>query len=133
MSDTQAKLVEWLESLTNSLGAYPISVKIGKTTYEGAAFWRRNTGFNRDYVESGIYLLGDVPASYKRSRRVVYNFGSSHEWYVACWATKEIVNNPEFSEYHPFGIWFQLRPWRNGKIDEFSYTPYKRIPAQLAA
>jgi hypothetical protein len=96
------------------------SLKIGRTTYEGAYY-------QDEHGVSCLYMLGKVPT---HARTVFIINGQT--WYVAAWAARETAENPKFKRFHPLGEWFMLRVW-NAKlpIDYGERRPYTRKPATI--
>jgi len=133
----------WLEQC----GAHdvrPCTVTIGKATYHGAHYREtldipRNTPAHargeRKYTTEKLYLLGDLPAAYKRSSKTCFRFiGDSRDWYVACHSTPEVVNDDRFKPYHPLGVSVMLCPWAvpDGlAIDHYEPKPYARVGATI--
>lgn len=130
-------VADWLRSEGIDSGASRIAVKIGRETYHGASYFEswKAQGLNGPI----LYLLGNVPPAYKRSRRICWRFpGEQQDWYLAGFAdAAAAMTMPRF---HPFGAWFQLRAWprvflptgempdgsQAATIDAYEQTPYKR-------
>lgn len=135
-------LREWLEGC----GCYDIrevEVKIGRMTYQGCRAKQKRsappTGYAgvRQVIVSErefIYLLGEVPAAYQRSRRTAFVIeGEPHEWYMQMWVTPETASHPSFRSFHydKDGA-FQIAPWTlDEAIDKFESTPYQRVTATV--
>lgn len=124
---------DWLRDDCGMALVAPITVRIGRETYWGASYFE-------DLFEPGVtgepimYLLGNVPAAYKNSRRVCWQFPNDPDvWYLAAFADAAIAG--AMPQFHPYGAWFQLRKWPtvlpSGEpaqtIDEFEETPYRRL------
>lgn len=121
-------LREWLEGC----GCYDVrevEVRIGRTTYQGCRVkQKRDDASEREFV----YLLGELPAAYQRSRRTCFTIeGEPCEWYVVMWVTPETASHPSFRDYHYEGHGaFMLGPWTlDEAIDKFERTPYVRVSA----
>lgn len=106
----------------------PLKVTIKGTTYNAVRY--------SDAGRTRYYVLGTLPAHYKRSRRAVY-VASNHrqELYIGGYADSDTAeNHPKF---HKFGAWFDLSLWYSkckgldgrkfGKIDRDELKPYERI------
>jgi hypothetical protein len=132
------KLREWLEGC----GCYDIrevEVKIGRATYEGCRAKQRREP--RSAIPNAaqderefVYLLGDLPAAYQRSRRTAFTVeGESCEWYVVMWVTPETASHSTYGQYHYEGNGaFMLQPWTlDEKIDKFEAAPYQRVKATV--
>lgn len=122
---------EWLRDNTSVRLVAPVAVKLGRETYHGASYFEP-----APRTEAVLYLLGNVPAAYKRSRRVCWQFdGDERDWYLAAFADAAIA--ADLPEFHPFGAWFQLRQWptvlpggeRAETIDAYQQAPYRRLRA----
>jgi len=115
----------------------PVAVAIGRTRYQGA-FYRQIVAVapgcraydegQRSHVVEALYLVGPLPAAYRRTRRTVFRLpGDGRDWYVAGYYP---VDQP--NEYHPLGRMLQLRPWTDPSgraIDAWSERPYPRVEA----
>ena len=56
------KVAEWLRGCPDTSEVSPVTVTIGKQTYHGAKYRQRG--------EESIYLVGELPASYRHSTHV---------------------------------------------------------------
>lgn len=145
-------LTEWLVERCGCHDTYPVKVKIGRETFEGAHYAQtlpreslplslvdtREPSHER-YVRHALYLMGELPASYRRSRKTIYEFdltdaapfrGIGPEWYVASWATKDIATSEQYGRYHyGNGPHFLLFPHNVPGFDDAE--PYKRVEAKL--
>ena len=128
---TQARQVAtYLESLGDHIHSVrPVSVTIGKVTYQGAEY-------GQTHFPEGlrIFLVGELPKCYaRRPNGTCFKFqDDSHDWYICCYADDKAVR--EKSEFHPFGRTFILSPWSvpSGEaIDRYELKPYDRVPAIL--
>lgn len=131
-------VVDWLKTLDHIEPAGPIGVKIGHSTYHGGAYFEKaREGSHREPI---MYLLGNLPASYKRSTHVCYRFpNETHDWYVAGFADAAVAS--AMPQFHPFGPWFQLRQWPSGispfdgqeyeTIDHFNERAFTRVKIRL--
>jgi hypothetical protein len=129
-------LQEWLESH----GCYdvsPVVLTIGRTTYEGCRYRKRiealqNARTREPYVREAIYVLGGLPAAYRRSTKVAFRFtGDDRDWYVGGYVTEAVATSPDTERFHYEGYAaFQLFPWDASdglQIDSFEEHPYRRI------
>ena len=86
---------EWLESFDYE-GVEPVTVTIGKQTWEGAR-----------YAQDGqprIYLVGKLPKGYKNSQdKVVYYNVGDQDYYVICYMQEYDDMEDHFKAYPPFG------------------------------
>ena len=115
----------------------PVRVRIGRQRYEGA-FYRQIQAIapgcrayeegQRSHVVEALYLVGPLPAAYRRSQRVAFRLpGDGRDWYVAGWYPADLPN-----EYHPLGRMLTLRPWLDGEpIDVWAPRPYRRVDATI--
>lgn len=115
----------------------PVAVAIGRTRYEGA-FYRQIQVIapgcpayargERSHVVEALYLVGPLPAAYRRSRCVAFRLpGDSRDWYVAGYYPSDLPN-----EHHPLGRMLTLRPWLDGEpIDAWRPRPYRRVDATV--
>jgi hypothetical protein len=119
------KVAEWLRGCPDTSEVSPVTVTISKQTYHGAKYRQRGG-------EARLYLVGDLPASYRRSTHVAYRFADdSREWYIGCyWQGGTVPADQE--RYHPFGHSFILFPWVHSEpIDYGERKPYRRIVATI--
>lgn len=105
---TAQQLCAWLNTLDGTRhDATPVWVRIGNTIYPSGGRYTDNVG------ETVIYLLGSLPRSY--ADRALYAITSVEAdpmlWYVSGYfpARPEDGDNPQFTQYHPFGRMFMLR------------------------
>lgn len=131
------ELATWLKGKNDAYDLKPLRLKIGKTEYEGC-FYREIRTFRPegkieevDYVFTAIYVLGDLPKSYQRSRRECYQLSggatlseANEEWYIG-----SIGHGT--TEFSPLGPRFLLMPWTTGKIDQFEETKYRRVQVKV--
>ena len=120
--NTSEKVAEWLRGCPDTSEVSPVVVTIGKQTYHGAAYRQRG--------QPGIYLAGDLPASYRRSTHTCFRFADdSRDWFVGCyWQGASL--RPDQKAFHPFGHSFILLPWEHSEaIDHWEEKPYRRITA----
>ena len=123
---TSEKLAEWLRGCPDTSEVSPVTVTIGKQTHHGAKYRQRG--------QEGIYLVGNLPASYRHSTHVVYRFADdSREWYVGCyWQGKFPLAPVDQNYFHPFGHTFILFPWVHSEpIDYGERKPYRRMSATI--
>lgn len=121
-------VTRWLASLESVASVEAVRVTIGKACFDGARYVDKQTG------DSRLYLLGEVPASYRRSTHVCYNFeGDSRDWYIAYYMPRERLT-PEYAPHHPFGPHFGLFAWSvpdGSRIDSHEEKSYARVAATL--
>ena len=118
------RVAEWLRGCPDTSEVSPVTVTIGKQTYHGATYRQRG--------QESIYLVGDLPASYRHSTHVAYRFADDlREWYIGCYWQGETCPADQ-KHYHPFGHTFILFPWgHNEPIDYGERKPYRRIVATI--
>jgi hypothetical protein len=121
-------VANYLRTLPNCSGVLPVAVTIKGTRYEGAAYI--DEAHNKE--ETRFYLLGELPACYRRSRHTTFRFdGDSRDWYIAGYMPRENLK-PENARYNPCGINFLLMAWNHSSaIDAHEPTPYARVAARL--
>lgn len=121
-------LTEWLESL-KCTNVTACTVTIKGTTYQGASYIDPSHN-----SQERIYLLGKLPACYRRSTRTCFRVtGDTRDWYVAAYMPAERLAD-EYLPFHPFGEHFMLVPWGvpdGSKIDRYAERPYARVSATL--
>jgi len=123
---TSDRVAEWLRGCPDTSEVSPVTVTIGKQTYHGARYRQRG--------QESIYLVGDLPASYRHSTHVAYRFADdSREWYVGCyWQGKSPLAPVDQKYFHPFGHTFILFPWVHSEpIDYGERKPYRRMSATI--
>jgi hypothetical protein len=127
----------WLEKC-HCNNVKKVRIRIGKKEWAGC-YYDRTSNYqagmmivvqgrktvNDTYTTRHFYLLGARP-KHRRSERECYPY-EGQDWYVSSYI-EEI--KPQFAEFHPFGISFQLGCWDvpDCKIDDHEPKPYKRIP-----
>lgn len=140
---TKPTLAEWLKTLPNVVSSEPVIVTIGRTTYEQAGRYdilitppKGSIGYVQKApatLEHRIYVVGDLPASYVRSSRVIYMAGDE-QWFIAGYSPNPIPEDK--SKYHPWGHWFGLHRWDfTEPMEEYdlrSERPYDRMKITLA-
>jgi len=117
-------VVEWLEGFDTTSNVAPVTLTIGKATWQGAV-----------YTEAGrvsYYLIGDRPASHRRAR-VCYRLpDDERDWFIACYIDDFTNLTESQNTYHPFGNNWVMKCWDcDGSIDEYAEKPYKRMKATL--
>ena len=134
---TPSTIADWLRTLPDVQEASPLTIKIGRTVYPAASYHQWRTAPDGGvYVHEAIYLVGPLPAAYKRSRRVALTLpGEAAEWYVGGYF-QESNPQPQHAPYHPFGPNVLLMPWRvpSGEaIDahEWPEKKYRRVPVGI--
>jgi len=133
-----ADVAGWLNSIERTSAA-PVLVRIGRETYPGAIYsqerhwapysWRAGEG---PYMQTALYLVGDLPASFKRSRKVAYRFEHGRRrWFVGSWADERAAEDERTSAYHPFGRAFQMFPDEHGVTVDDDGRPYDERTIRL--
>lgn len=132
--ETAQDVATWLNGLPRTAAA-PVLVRIGTQEFAGALYTqtrdvlvgsRAYAAGEREYAQRALYLLGGLPASYRRSHRIVYRLGDSR-WYVASWFDRHTPN-----QFNPFGRMFQLMPEADGfVVDAFEEKPYQEMGAEI--
>jgi hypothetical protein len=119
-------LKAWLEQ-HDCKEVFPIRVTIKGTSYEGVEYFQNN--------QYRIYLLGDLPSCYKRSRRTCFRLGSRDgDYYIACYANKNVTGDLRYQRYHPCGPNFMLSRWDvpdGSAIDAHEQRPFTRVQCRL--
>src|SRR5262245_4774780 len=135
MNREAREVAAWLSGLPKTT-ALPVEVTIGRTTYSGAFYAQTREHIpgsraylqgEREYTHSALYLLGDVPASYRRGR-VAYVFEDDgvRRWYVAGYFPPR-GGGIEKNAFHPFGPMFQLMRDSHGVTDDERVTVRARM------
>lgn len=107
--------------------ASPVLVTIGRTTYAGATFdqvrdhspgTRAYADGAREYVHSGIYLLGELPPSRLNgsARAYVDSADDDARWFVGSWWSSDDARMPDSDQdlrargrdSHPLGSMFMM-------------------------
>jgi hypothetical protein len=120
------QVAEWLRSLQSITVVEPITLTIGKQTWEGAVYTQ---GGQRRY-----YLVGELPKTW---RKVCFRFGDSQlDWFVSGYLQDPGLIT-RHKQYHPFGNNWMLKAWDipdrpESTIDDHEPIPYKRIKATVA-
>lgn len=106
-------LVKYLQGCDGVTKVQAVHIAIGKKnpiTYEGAIYLS-------EYWGRRIYVIGDLPPSYKRSSNVVYKCGigpGDTPWFIAGFYNcaslqrKKITVTAAIAKLHPFGDHFTL-------------------------
>lgn len=129
-------VAQWLRDMTTVTNAKPCSVTIGRTCYSGAHYWQLREHDGKQFTQEAYYLLGALPASYKRSTRTCYRFTKygTRDWYVVCHMPAERIT-AEYALYHPHGASFTLMPYDGTPaaptIDHLEPHVYTRITAHV--
>lgn len=105
----------------------PIAITIKGTRYMGARYTDRH-----DPGRVRLYLLGDLPACYRRSSRTVFRFpGDEQDWYIAAHINADRIT-PENARFHPGGANFMLIAWdASDPIDHYENRPRTRVVVTL--
>lgn len=113
----------WLHSLGYDARPAVSPLRIGSVSYVGAEY-------RHDTVQR-LYLLGDLPACYRRSSRVVFRIPhDERDWFVATYSDAA----PSHPNRPPFGPFFILHPWTAPEpIDRYERTPRKRVKCEWSA
>ncbi len=91
----------------------------------------------REYWKSFIYLIGELPSSYRKNRKIVFQIpGDPEEWFVSSYWPSLLRHKQEIpqipNEYHPFGPSFLISPWSFPEpIDQYETHKYHRLPIRL--
>lgn len=94
---TPSDIVEFLESC-DCINIEPMWLTIGRSVYPAARYKQP-----RDYgAIKAIYVVGELPASYRRSSHTVFLAGND-KWYLAAY-----YNQKPNSQFHPLGHNFML-------------------------
>jgi hypothetical protein len=125
--ETAIAVAKWLLSLQHIAAAVPVMVQIGKQVFPGARYSLDQDGM----PEERLYLVGELPASYRRSHKVCFRTADSErDWYIAAWFL-QCAENTEYREAHPLGSHFLLAVWSmpdGWTIDKYESKPYCRVP-----
>lgn len=143
----------WLVTVCKAHDVQDVKVTIGDQTWEGArykqtfeyqlgmdAVTRCHKKEGDKYQVEAIYCLGKLPApklqGKGRRERVIdyvcFPF-EQRDWYVAGYMKDPLALTEAQKHFHPFGIYFTLRPWDipNERIDQYEIKPYNRFPMTL--
>lgn len=135
---------QWLSAMPHIRNVQEVTITIGKSTWHGAQYesvghytadmdavrWGKKKAGD-EYVNTMIYLVGTKP----NHRRTCYKFADdARDWYCASYMLPENMK-PEFAQFHPFGVTWQLAPWDiegqpESKIDDHEEKPYQRMEAK---
>lgn len=104
------ELCAWLNGLERRThhDARPVKVLIGRQKYPGAVY-------TDDVGERVMYLLGALPASYKRlalyQMLIIGERKDNRLWYVRGYfpGRNGDLNDPRYASYHPFGRMLTIR------------------------
>jgi hypothetical protein len=120
------QVAKWLLSFQHIAMTTPVTVKIGKHVFPGAKY----TEDREASVEERLYLIGELPASFRRSHKVCYRtVDSERDWYIAAWF-RETGFSVEWRQVHRFGSHLILAQWSmppGWTIDKFEAKPYRRV------
>ena len=76
--------------------------------------------------------MGDLPASFKRSRSTAYRFADGRRrWFIGSWSDERAIEDERTSAYHPFGLAFQLFPDRHSITWDDDGRPYDEMTIRL--
>ena len=96
------QVAKWLRNIPGITDVSPVTVAIGKSTWEGAVYTQRN--------ERRYYLVGKRP--HAKGPETCYLFAPDpRDWYVAGWVQNYDELPPVQQNYHPFGNHFLLKVW----------------------
>lgn len=108
------------------------AIRIGNATYPALRYSQTVQPPNgarspAPYTITAWYVVGDLPASYRRSGRTVYDCGGLH--YIGGYITADKLTEQN-KEFHPVGAWFSLYAdcVENGVIEQNQ----PRRPMQIA-
>ncbi len=126
-SPAMTQLTSWLSQFPAVSDISEITVTIKGTKYTGARYCDSNFG-----NKPRLYLLGALPACYRRSSRTAFVIDGA-DWYVAAYMEQRRITE-EFAPFHPCGEHFMLCCWDapDGAIDRYELRPYNRVAATLA-
>lgn len=140
-------LVTWLKEDCKAFDVRPVLVTIEGEIWQ-AAFYRQTFEYQPGmdavsrgekkagdkYTEEGIYCIGSLPSLYhSRKRNHVCFPWNGQEWFIAGYSSIAGMREP-YSEFHPFGPNFMMRPWNipNSKIDDGEPKPYTRVEMNVS-
>ena len=95
------RLKEYFSNLPGITCLGAVNVKIGKSNWSGVKYHDANWEGDR------LYLLGDLPNTYKRSSNTGYKNGDD-VWYVACYYASREDHPASVKEFQSFGNNFIL-------------------------
>jgi hypothetical protein len=140
------EVAKWLRSLPDMAKVKACVVEIDGQVFEGAYYeatmrYTSNMKIVLDgkvkagdpYTRRSVYLVGDLPNVYRKRRKTCFVIpGEDHEWYISSYSDKRAISDDRTSEFHPFGLSFQLAPWEHlSKIDDFARHAYTRVPVTV--
>lgn len=103
---TAIAVANWLRSFSHITAAVPVVVQIGMRKYEGARITEDREGTSVDK----LFLLGELPPLYRRSRHLSFRTAESdQEWCVTAWFRRIAASNAEYDEVFPFGSHIVVR------------------------
>jgi hypothetical protein len=117
-SSIAAQVSEWLNTLPRT-SSVPVSVTIGRSTFYGASYaqvrevspgCRAYAEGEREYTMRALYLLGELPASYRHRHAGAYVGPDGTRFYVAGHYAQDPESALSANAYHPFGRMFMLCP-----------------------
>lgn len=124
------QVAKWLLSFQHIAMTTPVTVKIGKHTFSGARYTEDREGS----AEERLYVVGELPASFRRSHKVCYRTADSdRDWFIAAWFLQQAFS-VEWTQVHRFGSHFILALWsmpQGWEIDKFDAKPYRRVPMTI--
>ena len=124
------QVAKWLLSFQHIAMTTPVTVRIGRRTFPGAKY----TEDREASVEERLYLVGELPASFRRSRKVCFRTSDSRcDWFIASWH-RMVGFSREYQEVFRFANHFILAQWsmpEGWTIDKFEPKAYRRVPMTI--
>lgn len=124
-----------LKSLVRVDSSVPAMVTIGARTYFGAQY--HNAEDNPERIN--YYLLGRLPYTrdcgrfgYQPRCKTAYT-SNLHKQALSggISITEETAANPQFSSFHPFGVWFMLSTYPDSILTHDNGVPYARKSIEI--
>jgi hypothetical protein len=121
---------KWLIGRQHVTSAVPVIIQIGRRSYSAARYTENSDGIAKER----LYVLGEMPPSHGRRRRICYRSdGSEYTWHLVAWFRQDTACT-EWSEVHTFGSHFILAQWspiENWAADQCEKKPYRRVPMTI--
>ncbi len=139
---TAQQISNWISGLGHK-NAIPCRITINEQTWEACRYnsvgtykadmdavrWGKHKA-GEEYQIELLYCVGTLPKCYRKNGKDVFPkscftvTNDAREWYISGYIEKI---EPQFAEFHPFGVNFMLTPWDvDGKVDD-GEKPYKRV------
>jgi len=110
---------QWLIGRDQITTATPVIVQIAKRNFAGARYTEECEGTVLDF----LYLLGELPVLFRRSRRVCFRTANSErDWHLTAWY-RRVAGTVEYDEVHPFDshliltLYTELNSWTHEQCD----------------